>query len=65
MKLKTDLDYVIFYSKQIKQDASLFEKQKIFLESQIRASKSLFANWHGENFKKKARHYLNLRGLIK
>ena len=65
MKLKTDLDYVIFYSEQLKKNALFFEQQKKFLESQIKASKSIFANWKGEDFKKKARAYLNSRGLIK
>ncbi|MFW5846928.1 MAG: hypothetical protein ACOCUU_02090 [Nanoarchaeota archaeon] len=64
MQFKEDIDFVIFYSERLKKDASLFEQQRKFLNSQICASRSLFANWKGKEFKKNARIYLKERGLI-
>lgn len=64
MKFKKDEDYIIYYSKRLKKDNSLFEQQRKFLNSQIIASRSLFANWKGIEFKKNARRYLRARKLI-
>jgi hypothetical protein len=64
MKFGSDMDFIVLYSNKLKEDSSLFEQQKMFLESQLKASKSLFSNWSGKDFKVRAREYLNKRGLI-
>jgi hypothetical protein len=64
MKFGSDMDFIVLYSNKLKEDSSLFEQQKRFLESQLKASKSLFSNWAGKDFKVRAREYLNKRGLI-
>ena len=64
MKFQSDLDYVIFYAEQMLFNKMLFEKQRIFLESQFLASRTLFNKMKGDNFKKFARGYLLSRGLI-
>ncbi len=61
---ENDMDFVVFYSTKLWEDSSLFEQQKRFLESQLKASKSLFNNWTGKDFKIKAREYLNKGGPI-
>ncbi|MEK6922778.1 MAG: hypothetical protein AABX08_03200 [Nanoarchaeota archaeon] len=63
----TDLDYVEFYAKKMKEDDSLFKQQKILIESQLESSSSLFKNMFGkgDNFKSNAREYLKSIGLIK
>lgn len=64
---KTDLEYVEFYSLKLKQDSSLFKQQNQLINSQINSSKNLFRKIFGagKGFKKKARKYLNERGIIK
>ena len=59
MKLKNDLDYIEFYAEQLKIENKFFKEYKKFIESQLKASSSLFKNmFEGENFKEKAREYL-------
>lgn len=63
---KTDSDYVKLYAEKLKEDNSLFAQQKKLIESQIKSSKSLFANsFSGKDFKKNARKYLREIGLLK
>ncbi len=65
MKLKNDLDYIEFYAEQLKIENKFFKEYKKFIESQLKASSSLFKNmFEGENFKEKAREYLRKRLLI-
>jgi hypothetical protein len=60
-----NIDYVELYAKKLKHDGSLFKQQKMLIESQLRASSSLFKNmFAGANFKEKARAYLRSVGLI-
>ena len=63
---KTDLEYVEFYSSRIKEDSSLFEQQRSFINSQIKISKELFLKIFGKGkfFKKNARKYLREREII-
>jgi len=63
---KTDLDYVEFYSNEIKENNILFEQQKKLINAQIKASKELFLRTFGKGklFKKNARDYLRQRGII-
>ena len=63
---KTDLEYVEFYSNELKKNNSFFEQQKRLINSQIRSSKSLFLKTFGkgEMFKKNARDYLKGRGIL-
>ena len=63
-RLITDLDYIKLYAEKLKQDNSHFFQQKIFIESQFKASQSLFRNAFKDNFKKEAREYLRKRELI-
>ena len=61
----TDMDYVVIYADKLKQDNSLFAQQKILIESQLKASASLFENmFRGKDFKKSAREYLKERGIM-
>ena len=60
----TDLDYVSIYAKKLKEDNKYFKQQKMLIESQLKASQSLFKNTFKENFKKEAREYIKARGLI-
>jgi hypothetical protein len=60
-----EMDYVIFYAKEMNKHPEFFNSQKKLIESQIKSSISLFKLMFGKNFKLNARHYLNQRGLIK
>ncbi len=61
-----DLDYVDLYAEKLHKDNSLFHQQKMLIESQMLASKSLFKNkFKGEKFKEKAREYLKELGILK
>jgi len=66
MKPITDMDYVELYAEKLKKDPSLFKQQKMLIDSQIKASQSLFTNMFGvgEEFKKNAREYLKGIGLL-
>jgi len=64
MKPLLDVDYVELYARKLKQDNSFFKQQKKFIESQIKASHSLFERMFKGNFKLNARKYLRERGLI-
>tara|TARA_Y100000031_G_C7982378_1_gene275380 strand:+ start:397 stop:585 length:189 start_codon:yes stop_codon:yes gene_type:complete len=60
-----EIDYVELYAKKLKEDPSLFEQQKMLIDSQITGSRSLFENmFKGEDFKEKAREYLRGIGLL-
>ncbi len=59
-----EIDYVELYAEKLKNDNSLFKQQKMLIESQLKASSSLFRNmFKGEDYKKKAREYLKGIGL--
>ena len=62
--MKKDFDYIKFYVEELKKDNKHFEEQKMLIDSQIDAHKSLFSNWAGPDFKVKARKYLKARGII-
>ena len=63
---KKDLDYVILYAEKLRKNNSLFEQQKMLIESQLSVSKSLFKNkFKGGNFKEKARRYLKQVEILK
>ena len=65
-KPKTDLDYIEIYSEKLKNDNSLFDQHKRFIESQLMASSSLFKEAFSETeFKELARKYLKGRLLIR
>ena len=65
MKKISDIDYVELYANKLKYDNSLFKQQKMLIESQLRASSSIFRNmFAGDNFKEKARAYLKSIGLL-
>jgi len=64
-KPKTNLNYVELYSKELKENPKLFSQQKMLINSQIKASNSLFKNFgKGEKFKQNARKYLKGVNLI-
>lgn len=55
----SDMDYVEFYAERLKIDNRLFKQQKLLIDSQIIASRSLFRNKFKEkDFKTEARRYL-------
>ncbi|MBI2137867.1 hypothetical protein HYU12_05140, partial [Candidatus Woesearchaeota archaeon] len=55
MKSLSDLEYVELYAKKLKQDSRYFKQQKMLIDSQIIASRSLFrAMFAGSDFKQKA-----------
>jgi hypothetical protein len=63
---KTDLDYVEIYAENLRDNPKLFNQQKVFIESQMKSSRSFFQNlFKGKDFKTEARKYLKGRGLIK
>jgi len=65
MKKLKNTDYVELYAKKLKNDNSLFKQQKMLIESQLKASSSVFRNMFAEdNFKEKARAYLRNIGLL-
>ncbi len=66
MKLATDMDFVEFYAKKLKEDKRHFEQQKIIIESQMESSAALFRKLfgEGEEFKANAREYLRKMGII-
>lgn len=59
-----DIEYVELYAEKLINNPELFEQQRIFIESQMKASKELFLNKFGENFNEEARKYLKERNLI-
>lgn len=65
-KLKTDLDYVEYFAKRLREDNSLFKQQKMLIESQLKSSSELFKKRFGtgKDFKKNARAYLKKIGLL-
>ncbi|MBI3622921.1 hypothetical protein HY212_02460 [Candidatus Pacearchaeota archaeon] len=66
MKLKNDLDYVEFYAEQLKINNKFFREYKKIIDSQIKASSSLFGKmFEKENYRLKAREYLKNMLIIK
>ena len=61
----TDLDYVKLYAERLKEDNALFEQQKMLIDSQLKASSSLFKKAFCGDFKLKAREYAKSFGLLK
>jgi len=63
---KTDKDYIQLYAEALKRNPKLFKQQKMLIDSQLKASKSLFKNFDKEEeFKLNARRYLRGVGLLK
>ena len=63
------MDYVVFYAEMMQRDNRYFKQQKMLIDSQIQASRSLYMNMfkkHGtaDDFKKSARDYLRQLGII-
>src|SRR3989344_3397744 len=64
MENLSDLDYVRIYAESLKSNPLLFRQQKMLIDSQIQASRSLFKSMlAGPNFKIAARKYLKEIGL--
>lgn len=60
-----DIDYVRMYAKKAREDNSVFEQHRKFINSQLQASREIFRKRFGtENFEENARKYLKERGLI-
>jgi hypothetical protein len=59
-----DIDYVKLYAEKMRTDNSVFIQYRKFINSQYRASSSLFKNAFAGDFKNKARKYLKDVGLI-
>ena len=65
MKRLSHIDYVELYANKLKYDNSLFKQQKMLIESQLKASSSIFRNmFAGDDFKEKARAYLKSIGVL-
>ena len=59
------IDYVKFYAEKMRDNNQYFKQQKMLIDSQIIASRSLFKNkFKGSDFKKEAREYLREVGLL-
>ena len=58
--LKSDLDFIKLYAIKIREDNKYFKQQKSLIDSQLKASQSLFRNRFGtgEKFRINARKYL-------
>ena len=59
-----ELDYVEFYANRMSKNNKYFTQQKMLIDSQIKASASLFQNRFKKDFKKEARIYLKEIGLL-
>ncbi len=65
MKTWSDLDYVEYYAKRLREDSSLFKQQKMLIDSQIASSRELFnAKFKNQDFKTQARKYLHECNII-
>ena len=63
---KTDEDYIKLYAESLKKNPELFKQQKMLIDSQIKASRSLFKTFgKEEEFKLNARRYLRGIGMLK
>lgn len=67
LKIMTNRDYVRLYANKMKNDNKYFKQHKMLIESQLKASSSLFKNSFGvgEDFKTNARKYLKEIKMIK
>jgi hypothetical protein len=64
--LINDLDYVVFYAEKLLENNYFFRQQKMLIEGQITASKSIFKNkFKDRNFKDKAREYLKEINILR
>ncbi len=62
---RTDLEYVEFYAKKLKENPEFFKQQKELIESQLESSSSLAKKrFPKEDFKIQARIYLKKIGLL-
>ena len=59
-----EIDYVTLYAESLKENNLLFEQQKMLIESQLKASSSLFTKTFSGDFKLQARSYLRGIGLL-
>jgi len=63
---KTDLDYVIFYAEELKENPKFFAQQKELIDSQLTASSELTKKrFSKKDFKNNVRKHLREIGLIK
>ena len=63
---KTDEDYIKLYAESLKKNPELFKQQKMLIDSQIKASRSLFKTFgKEEEFKLNSRRYLRGIKLLK
>jgi hypothetical protein len=58
-----EIDYVKIYAKSMKNDNTFFKQQKVLIESQMKASSSLFKSKIKN--KRQAREYLKKVGILK
>ena len=62
---KTNLDYVEFYARKLKDDNALFEQQRMLINSQLQSSSAVFSKmFEGKDFKAEARKYLRSIGKV-
>ncbi|MBI4014805.1 MAG: hypothetical protein HY365_02520 [Candidatus Aenigmarchaeota archaeon] len=63
---KTRLDYVELYAERLKSDPSIFEQQRMLIESQLESSRQVFRSMlgDGDDFEQRAREYLRKIGMI-
>lgn len=64
MKGNSRTDHIELYSEKLAIDNSGFKQHKKIINSQLRASKELFKNKFGKQYKKNARKYLKEIELI-
>ena len=65
MKNTSNLEYVQMYADKLKNNPGLFCQQKMLIDSQITASRSLFGHMlEKSDFKAEARTYLKKIGLL-
>jgi len=61
----TDIEYIEYYAKRLKNNSKYFKQQKEFIESQMKISSSLFLRrFSKEDFNANAREYLKNIGML-
>ncbi|MEK6967503.1 MAG: hypothetical protein AABX51_02635 [Nanoarchaeota archaeon] len=62
--MKKQIDYVKLFAEKLREDNKYFAQQKLLIDSQIIASRTLLHNAFSPDFKKSARDYLRKRGIL-
>ncbi|MEK6927343.1 MAG: hypothetical protein AABX11_02830 [Nanoarchaeota archaeon] len=60
----SDSEFVKLYAEKLLLDKSLFEQQRILIESQLKATNEIFRKLFGDNFEENARKYLRATNRI-